>query len=72
MTNNVTGLTALIIAITGLVTALGTVIGIIAHLRGHNVKSQAAAQQPPPASAYDLSAENEPMSPDTPGPWTKG
>lgn len=61
MTNNLTGLTALIVAISGLVTGIGT---LILHLRSRsNVKSQATTQQPPPASANDLHAENQPYNP---------
>lgn len=58
MTNNLTGLTALIVAISGLITAIGTIIGIFVHTRGHNGKHQKAAKQPPPAQALHVSAEN--------------
>lgn len=59
MTNNLTGLTALIGAIAALITAITT---LILHLRSQsNVKSQAASQQPAPANSLHATAENTPF-----------
>lgn len=58
---------ATISAITALLTALGTVLTIILHIRNHDAKSQASTELPPSAKAYDVHSENQPYSPpDTP------
>lgn len=63
MTNNLTGLTALIVAITGLITGIGT---LYLHLRSQShAKSQKASStiQSPRPTANDLQSENRPFQP---------
>lgn len=61
MTNNLTGLTALIGSIAALITAITT---LILHLRSQaNVKSQTASEQSAPANKVQPAAENKPFDP---------
>lgn len=63
MTNDITGLVALIGAITALVTAIGT---LILHLRSQsNAKPKASAEQSSSTQNNDIHAENTPYTPPT-------